>query len=207
MTSAVVLYIFANFSRTSVLGGADGAVEVDTEALMKEYETKMDKSVGMLDDSLRTIRAGKATPQLLDSIKVNAYESQLKLEEVATISVSDATTLMVNVFDETVVDAVLKAVQTADLGFTASQNGQSVKVSIPPLTKDKRVQYVKLAKDYCEKTKVAVRNVRQAAMKKIKGLKSDLSEDVARGMEKDIEAMVKKMMEILIRPSRTKSLS
>lgn len=73
------------------------------------------------------------------------------------------------------------------------RNGQAVKVSIPPLTKDKRAQYVKLAKDYAEKTKVAVRNVRQAAMKKIKGLKSDLPEDTARGMEKDVEAMVKKM--------------
>ena len=153
----------------------------------------MEKSVTLLDDNLRTIRAGKATPQLLESVKVNAYESQLKLEEVATITVTDATTLMVNVFDETVVDAVAKAVQTAELGFTAAQNGQAVKVSIPPLTKDKRVQYVKLAKDYAEKTKVAVRNVRQAAMKKIKSLKSDLPEDTARGMEKDIEALVKKM--------------
>lgn len=153
----------------------------------------MRKSFIMLEDNLRTIRAGKATPQLLDSVKVNAYESQLKIEEVATITVSDATTLMVNVFDDTVVDAVAKAILKADLGFTASTNGQAVKVSIPPLTKDKRAQYVKLAKDYAEKTKVAVRNVRQTAMKKIKSLKSDLPEDVARDMEKDVDAMVKKM--------------
>ena len=153
----------------------------------------MSKSVDMLDDNLRTIRAGKATPQLLESVKVNAYESQLKIEEVATVTATDATTLMVNVFDDTVVDAVAKAIQTAELGFTASTSGQAVKVSIPPLTKDKRAQYVKLAKDYAEKTKVAVRNVRQAAMKKIKGMKSDLPEDTARGMEKDVEAMVKKM--------------
>lgn len=83
----------------------------------------MSKSVDMLDDNLRTIRAGKATPQLLDSVKVSAYESQLKIEEVATVTATDATTLTVNVFDDTVVDAVAKAIQTADLGFTASTLG------------------------------------------------------------------------------------
>ncbi|CAK9104671.1 Ribosome-recycling factor (RRF) (Ribosome-releasing factor), partial [Durusdinium trenchii] len=101
-------------------GGGVEAVDIDTEALIKDYEEKMRKSFIMLEDNLRTIRAGKATPQLLDSVKVNAYESQLKIEEVATITVSDATTLMVNVFDDTVVDAVAKAILKADLGFTAS---------------------------------------------------------------------------------------
>ncbi|CAE7904351.1 frr, partial [Symbiodinium sp. KB8] len=158
-------------------GAEEGDVDIDTEAIVADFEEKMKKSVVLLEDNLRTIRAGKATPSLLDSVKVNAYESVLKLEEVATVTASDTTTLMVNVFDETVVGAVVKAIQTADLGFTASEMGQSVKVNIPPLTKEKRVQYVKLAKDYAEKSKVAVRNVRQAAMKKIKSFNKKLPED------------------------------
>lgn len=175
-------------------GGAaeEGDVDIDTEAIVAEFEDKMKKSVVLLEDNLRTIRAGKATPSLLDSVKVNAYESVLKLEEVATVTAADTTTLMVNVFDETVVGAVVKAIQTADLGFTASEMGQSVKVNIPPLTKEKRVQYVKLAKDYAEKSKVAVRNVRQAAMKKIKSFNKKLPEDTVRAMGQDVEDFVKK---------------
>ncbi|CAE7678836.1 frr, partial [Symbiodinium microadriaticum] len=171
-----------------------GDVDIDTEAIVADFEEKMKKSVVLLEDNLRTIRAGKATPSLLDSVKVNAYESVLKLEEVATVTAtaSDTTTLMVNVFDETVVGAVVKAIQTADLGFTASEMGQSVKVNIPPLTKEKRVQYVKLAKDYAEKSKVAVRNVRQAAMKKIKSFNKKLPEDTVRAMTQEVEDFVKK---------------
>lgn len=173
-------------------GAEEGDVDIDTEAIVADFEEKMKKSVVLLEDNLRTIRAGKATPSLLDSVKVNAYESVLKLEEVATVTASDTTTLMVNVFDETVVGAVVKAIQTADLGFTASEMGQSVKVNIPPLTKEKRVQYVKLAKDYAEKSKVAVRNVRQAAMKKIKSFNKKLPEDTVRAMTQEVEDFVKK---------------
>jgi len=173
-------------------GAEEGDVDIDTEAIVADFEEKMKKSVVLLEDNLRTIRAGKATPSLLDSVKVNAYESVLKLEEVATVTASDTTTLMVNVFDETVVGAVVKAIQTADLGFTASEMGQSVKVNIPPLTKEKRVQYVKLAKDYAEKSKVAVRNVRQAAMKKIKSFNKKLPEDTVRAMTQEVEDFVKR---------------
>ncbi|CAE7576149.1 frr [Symbiodinium natans] len=170
----------------------------------------MKKSVGLLEDNLRTIRAGKATPSLLDSVRVNAYETVMKLEEVATVTATAskrsaeaaencASTVSHRAEKLSASAGPLdfgKAIQIADLGFGASETntemGQSVKVSIPPLTKEKRAQYVKLAKDYAEKSKVAVRNVRQQGMKKIKSFNKKLPEDTVRAMEQDVEAAVKK---------------
>lgn len=178
-------------------GGGAGADEeeevadIDTAALLAEYQDKMDKSIDMLRQSLIGIRAGKATPALVDGMKVKAYDSEVLLKDLATVTATDATTLMITCFDESVAPAVEKAIITSDMGFSAQQLGANVKVGIPPLTKDKRVQFVKLAKENAEKCRVAVRNVRQAAMKKVKGLKG-ISEDVIRNLQDDVEDMVKK---------------
>lgn len=168
------------------------AVEVDTEEIMKEYEKKMDTTIDVLRSSLAPIRAGKASPELLDGLKVSAYGSEVGVKEVGTITATDTTTLTVTVFDESVAGAVEKAVRNSDLGFSVNIAGATLKLGIPPLTKDKRQQFSKLAKDQFEASKVAVRNVRQGAMKKIKGLKKNLSEDIAKSLEKDVEALVKK---------------
>jgi len=167
-------------------------VEVDIEALLKEYQEKMDSTTDILRTNLVPIRAGKAAPELLDGLKVNAYESEVAINEVGTISATDSTTLTVSLFDESVAGAVEKAVRTSSLGFSVTTAGAMVRIGIPPLTKDKRQQYSKLAKDFYEQSKVAVRNVRQGAMKKIKGLKKSLSEDLVKSLEKDVEALVKK---------------
>lgn len=172
----------------------DSAVkqDVDTEAVLKEFLDKMDKSVDSLQQNLVTIRAGKASPALVEGIMVSAYDTMVKLIEVGTVTAIDSTTLNVNVFDATLAGNVAKALMTANLGYTVQEDGASVKVGIPPLTKDKRAQFVKLAKDHAEKSKVAIRNVRQAAMKKIKSFGKQISEDIVKSMEKEVEDATKK---------------
>jgi len=182
-------------------GGADEeaaagepAPEIDTEELMKDYEGKLEKSLDVLRQSLMGIRAGRATPQLLDSLKVSAYESEVSINEVGTITATDVKTLLVTCFDESIAPNVEKAVRVSGLGYSATVSGSSVTIVLPELTTDRRTEYAKLAKDYAEKSRVAVRNVRQTAMKKIKTLekKKSINEDLSRALQVEIESMVKK---------------
>lgn len=176
-------------------GGGAEAGDVDTEGMLNDWSAKMNTCVEKLQEGLVTIRAGKATAALLDNIKVKAYESEKQIKELATVSATDTTTLSLTTWDEDVTPSVAKAIMGADLGYTVQETSPtSIKVNIPPLTKEKRAAYIKLAKENAEGSKVAVRNVRQAAMKKIKSLKKDLSEDIAKSMEKDMEARVKKVV-------------
>lgn len=173
--------------------GDDGEEEeeVDTEEVMADFQEKMEKTLDLLRTTFVGIRAGKATPGLIESLKVTVYDSEVLLKEIASISVVDATTLNVACFDEANAPAVTKMILTSDFGYTAQATGANVKVMIPQMTKEKRVQFCKVAKDSAEKTRVAIRNVRQAAMKKVKGFKS-LSEDVVRDLQDEVEEMCKK---------------
>eukprot|EP00933_Yihiella_yeosuensis_P009500 TRINITY_DN115421_c0_g1_i1.p1 TRINITY_DN115421_c0_g1~~TRINITY_DN115421_c0_g1_i1.p1 ORF type:complete len:315 (-),score=78.04 TRINITY_DN115421_c0_g1_i1:51-995(-) len=169
------------------------AEEVDTEELMRGFKDKMTKSVDVLQEALMAIRVGRASPAMLDNIMVEAYETKVTLKEVGNVTVVDSTTLMINVFDEANVSGVSKGILTADLGYNATEDGSTVKVSIPPMTSDKRVQFQKLAKETNDKSKVAIRNIRQTAMKKIKSISKSLgSEDIVKGLEKEVESLVKK---------------
>jgi len=178
-------------------GGDDGgagqpAEEIDTSEYLNGWEASMETAVETLKEKIRPIQAGKATPALLESIKVKAYDSDMKIVELATVSVNDASTLMVTCFEESTASAVSQAIQYSELGFGVNVAGAAVKVTIPPLTTDKRAKYVKTVKESVESAKTVIRNLRQTAMKKIKSLSKQLSQDVAKGMEKDVEAMVKK---------------
>lgn len=179
-------------------GGGGGeaeeeAPEIDTEALMNDFEAKFTRSVETLQENLAGLRAGKATPEMLNEVKVSAYDTDVNIKEIASISVADARTLAVTCYDAKLATSVEKALIIASMGYVVSVDGATVKVKIPEMTKDKRTEYVKMAKEYAEKSRVGLRNVRATAMKKIKGLSKDLSEDIAKRMEKDIDATVKKM--------------
>eukprot|EP00403_Amphidinium_massartii_P017778 CAMPEP_0178413764 /NCGR_PEP_ID=MMETSP0689_2-20121128/22694_1 /TAXON_ID=160604 /ORGANISM="Amphidinium massartii, Strain CS-259" /LENGTH=319 /DNA_ID=CAMNT_0020035043 /DNA_START=90 /DNA_END=1049 /DNA_ORIENTATION=+ len=173
---------------------ADEETEVDTASIMNEADSKMANSLTVLQDALMGIRAGKASPGLISGVKVNAYGADQTLQELATITATDNRTLMVSCFDESTAPAVEKGMIAAGLGFGISPNGANIKVSIPELTTDKRQQYVKIAKDAAEKSRLAIRNVRQQTMKKIKGFekKKSISEDMSKALQAEVETMVKK---------------
>lgn len=168
--------------------------EIDEDEFKEEYEAKMAKSIEVMKGSLAQVRAGKATPQLLDNVKVEAYESTVKLQDVATVLAQDQKTLSVTTFDESLGDTVYKAIEKANLGFSLNQNGNNVLVILPELTTDKRAQFAKVAKEAAEQGRAAVRNIRQQAMKKVKQWEKNerISEEMSRNMQLDIEAEVKK---------------
>jgi len=172
---------------------AEEEEQIDVNALLREWQASFEKPAEKLREALVGIRAGKATPQLVDSLKVSAYGSEVMIKEVATITATDALSLTVACFDAENAPAVEKAIKTSDLGYSAVVNGANVRIGIPELTKEKRAQYVKLAKDTAEKSKVVVRNSRQTVMKKIKGFKS-LTDDESRALAQSVEDMVKKQI-------------
>ena len=161
---------------------------------IKDYlnpaEEKMEMAVMYLDETLARIRAGKANPKLLDAVRVNYYGSQAPISNVANISVPDARTIAITPWEKSMFKEIEKAIINSELGITPENNGEVIRLSIPPLTEDRRKQLVKQSKAEAENAKVSVRNARRDAIESLKkAVKQGMSEDV----EKDGEAQVQKV--------------
>lgn len=150
---------------------------------------KMDKALDALRREFSGVRTGKASPQLLDSVRVEAYGSQLPLVQVATVSAPEPRLLVVQPFDRSMISPIEKGIQQSDLGLNPSNDGKVVRVPIPPLTEERRREYVKLLHKMAEEAKIAVRQARHDALNDIKAQQKDkaLSEDEARRAEKDVQ--------------------
>jgi len=160
------------------------------EQLIKESVHKMNKSIEAFRNELAKIRTGKATTALLDGIKVDYYGTPTPLKQMANVSVLDAHTLSISPWDRSTVAAIDKAILQADLGLNPQNDGTNIKVPIPPLTEERRKEFVKLVKKFGEDAKVAVRNIRRDTNEHLKKKQKDdkLSEDLL----KDAEAKVQK---------------
>lgn len=161
---------------------------------VKEYldnaEESMQLAVEYLDDTLSHIRAGKASARLLDGIRVDYYGSQAPISNVANISVPDARTIAITPWEKSMFKEIEKAIINSELGVTPENNGEVIRICIPPLTEDRRKQLVKQSKAEAENAKVSVRNARREAIESLKKeIKNGMSEDV----EKDAEASVQKI--------------
>lgn len=154
----------------------------------------------MIDDFAR-IRTGRASPELIENVKVNAYGTDMVLKSVATISVSDVKSLLVQPWDKGLVEHIMKGLISSNLGLSASVEGDSIRVSIPDLNEERRREYVKVMKERAELARIGVRNVRQKAMKEIEG---DLSEDEIKRQKEEIEAEVKEANEKIAQLRDTK---
>lgn len=148
--------------------------EIQTDA-----ERRMHKSVESVSQELAGIRSGKATPGLLDSIRVTAYGQKMPLNQMATISVPDPKSLVVQPWDKSVMGEIVKAIQVAELGFNPQLEGNIIRIPVPPLSEERRKDLVKLCKKIAEEGKVAVRNVRRDANERLKKAEKDkqISED------------------------------
>ena len=151
----------------------------DYNDIKNDTKTRMEKSFESLKSDFSGLRAGRAHASLLDGIMVEAYGSPAPLSQVGTVSVPDARTLSVSVWDKGVAKAVEKAIRESDLGLNPVSDGQLIRIPIPPLSEERRKELVKVAGKYSEQAKVAVRNVRRDALDGIKKLKKDnaISED------------------------------
>jgi len=137
------------------------------------------------------IRAGKASPNMLESVMVEYYGAMTPLNQLANVNTPDSRTLSIQPFDKSLIKPIETAIINSNLGFAPSNDGDFVRISIPPLTEERRKDLVKQAKAESENSKVGIRNIRKEALDKVKKLKTDgLSEDEAKGTEEDIQKVV-----------------
>ena len=162
----------------------------DPKPYIAPAEEKMELAVAYLDEALAHIRAGKANPKILDTIRVNYYGSNAPISNVANISVPDARTITITPWEKSMFKEIEKAIINSDLGITPENNGEVIRISIPPLTEDRRKQLVKQSKAEAEQAKVSVRNARRDA---IEGLKKAIKQGMSEDVEKDAEGDVQKI--------------
>ena len=158
----------------------------DLQKNAKDAEGKMESTIEFLNDTFARIRAGRANPKILDGITVEYYGSNTPLGGVASISVPDARTLVIQPWEKNMLKVIEKAVLDSDVGITPDNNGEIIRLNIPPLTEERRKNLSKQAKQEAEDAKVSVRNARREAIDVIK--KTDkLPEDTAKDLEADIQ--------------------
>lgn len=153
-----------------------------------EFKDSNSKTISHFEAELLKIRAGRATPAMLQSVMVDYYGSPTPLQQVANISTMDARTLTVQPWEKQIMDAIMKGIINSNLGFAPQSNGESVIISVPPLTEERRRDLVKRAKAEAEHAKVGVRAHRKDALDMLKSLKDEgLSEDMMKGGEIEIQ--------------------
>ena len=163
---------------------------MEVKEYLKNAEESMQLAVDYLDDTLSHIRAGKASPKLLDGIRVDYYGSMSPISNVANVSVPDARTIAITPWEKPMIKEIEKAIINSDLGITPENNGEVIRINIPPLTEERRKQLVKQCKGEAENAKVSIRNARRDTIDKLKKeVKNGLSEDI----EKDAEGEVQKL--------------
>ena len=158
-------------------------------------EEKMKKAIVALENKLLNIRAGRANPSMLNGINVMYYDVPTPIQSLANITVPEARQLMVKPFDRSTLKEIERAINEANIGITPINNGELIILTVPELTEDKRKDYVKDAKNVCEETKVALRNIRQDANNEIKKL--ELPEDEEKLELEDIQELINKYNKIV----------
>lgn len=162
----------------------------------KKAEEKMSSTLEFLKDTLARIRAGRANPRILDGITLQYYGTTTPLSGVAAISAPDARTIVVQPWEKNMLREVEKAIQDSDVGITPDNNGEMIRLTIPPLTEERRRDLAKHAKQEAEDAKVSIRNTRREANDVIK--KTDkLPEDVAKDLENSMQKMHDKYIKLI----------
>lgn len=147
------------------------------ENIFDNAKNSMEKTISALKKDLNSVSTGRASPNLLDTVRVEAYGNFVPLNQIANVSVPDASTISIQPWDKSMVNPINKAIMDANLGFTPKIDGTILRISIPKLTEERRKELVKLVKKYGEDKKVSVRNDRRDAMDEIKKQKTSVSED------------------------------
>ena len=169
---------------------------MDTKTIINEATDRMKRTVDHLDDELLNIRAGKASTNVLNSVFVDYYGSQTPVSGVASVTVPDARTILIQPWEKNMLKVVEQAILDSDVGITPENNGEVIRLCLPPVTEERRKQLVKQANAAGEDAKVSIRNARRDAMDKLKKeQKNGLPEDV----EKDGEAEVQKVHDKFIK--------
>lgn len=155
-------------------------MQEDIQLALEEATESMNNTIQALESALLKIRAGKATPSMLDSVKIDYYGSLTPLSQVANVNTLDARTISVQPWEKAMLEEIAKGITIANLGLNPQSNGESILINVPALTEERRMEFVKRAKAEGENAKVRIRNARKDAndfMKKIDGISEDLEKD------------------------------
>lgn len=163
---------------------------MDVKDYLNPAEEKMEMAVEYLDEALAHIRAGKANPKIIDAIRVEYYGGMVPISNVANIAVPDARTITITPWEKAMFKVIEKAILNSEVGITPENNGEIIRLAIPPLTEERRKQLVKQSKAEAEQAKVSVRNARRDA---IDGLKKAVKQGMPEDVEKDAETNVQKL--------------
>ncbi len=165
----------------------------DILSVIATADDHMKKAIGHLETELVKIRAGKANPQIVEGIMVDYYGSPMPVSQVANISVMDARTLSIQPWEKNMLQPIEKAIMAANIGITPQNDGNLIRLFLPPLTEERRKELVKRCQGEGEHSKVAIRNIRRDAIEHIKRLqKNGLSEDAAKDAEADVQVVTDK---------------
>ncbi len=156
---------------------------------LKETAERMDKAIASLGHEFGGVRTGRASAGILDKVHVEYYGSPTPLNQIASVSAPEPQLLVVSPYDRTALNAIEKAIRSADLGFNPSNDGQVIRVPFPPLTEERRKELVKLCRTYAEETRVAIRNIRRDANDHFKRQEKDheISQDELYHLESEIQ--------------------
>ena len=174
----------------------------DTKVIIKSAEQKMESAIAFLDESLARIRAGKANTKILDGVKVEYYGSLVPISNVASITTPDAKSIAIMPWEKPMIKEIERAIINSDVGITPENNGEIIRLGIPPLTEERRKALVKQTKHEGEEAKISVRNARRDAIEMLKkavkdGLSEDLEKDAEADMQKVHDKYIKKVDELL----------
>lgn len=155
------------------------------------FEDKMKKSISVLESEMKAVRAGRANPAILDKVTVEYYGAQSPLTQIASVSVPDARSILIQPWDASILSEIEKAILKSDLGITPNNDGKAVRLNFPPLTEERRKELVKGIRKRGEDAKVAIRSIRRDAMEDAKTQKKngEITEDDVKNIEKDIQKL------------------
>ncbi len=169
------------------------------EEIKKQTNEKMDKCVQQLKKELATVRTGRANPLILDKVLVDYYGAPTGLRQLAQVSVSEGTTLVITPFDKTIIKEIEKAIVKAEIGITPNSDGMVIRLQFPPLTQDRRKELAKEVKAIGEEAKVAIRNVRRDSTDAVKKLEKtdNLPEDAVKDGQDQVQKITDKFVKIV----------
>ena len=175
---------------------------MDTKTILNDATNRMQKAVDFLEETLSNIRAGKASVNVLNGVFVDYYGSQTPVSGVASVTVPDAKTILIQPWDKNMIRMIEKAIIDSNIGLTPSNNGESIRLSMPPLTEERRKELIKKAKSAGENAKVSVRNARRDAIEQLKkankeGMPEDLQKEYEQLVQKETDAFAKKVDDLV----------
>ena len=161
---------------------------IDVKATLAESEERMEMAAMFLEESLNRIRAGRANVAILDGVKVNSYGSMVPLNQVANVNCPDARTIAITPWEKKLISEIERAIINSNIGLAPSNNGETIRLILPPLTEERRRELCKQCKAEAENAKMSIRNARRDAIEEFKKLvKNGLSEDIEKDAEEDMQ--------------------